>query len=600
MGKIIPLLDIDDTRHLALRALNTITHHGGAEIRVEIAKSAAILTQLLRQFPDDDKLCELAVSVISHSVSTAYEGDPKPKHPTVIRNLDLADILQVVLETTKRPFPKRRSIIDHAVGLVSATTFHGTSAFKKYPHAVKFLVAGLRSKDWVTRSTCLAGIIRLHRNEHEEDQKTLDPNHFVMAISRGIPANLNDVLMNYGPTKSEMLLTLQTTRDFTKAMMQCAQDHNLYSLGMKLAPLILLTEFSVSDGRFETQNPVTGLRTFDSCGLPFDLWGDALKHCAQAIRAKRNPNEADWADILEIKWCIMRRKLREAAELAKKGIERNPEQAYFYYALTLMADNVQGLKSAKKGLKCKQTSPFVKYQMMQRAVEQAGDMGLTTLQEMPEVGDPKWEEGVAFLMSALEDSKSYIEGAPPDNRHMKNISYWYIVLTILTKDDLSPDLRELNVSGRLWFVLSNMLITQICQDVRRVLGIADDFSRFMGIEPPKTLMRLTQQAVMQHYASAIKEFSSVFTELDRSKEVNTQTVSPEKLEDDLAAWLNDMKLDDGTQEHDHDCENRPAQMEANMTRVRLYRCSWCGNPSAALRKCKVSLTPWYPSFAHAR
>jgi hypothetical protein len=48
----------------------------------------------------------------------------------------------------------------------------------------------------------------------------------------------------------------------------------------------------------------------------------------------------------------------------------------------------------------------------------------------------------------------------------------------------------------------------------------------------------------------------------------------DKAEDDLAAWLGD--------EH-FEGEDRPATF--NDSHVELYRCSWCGNPSAILRKC---------------
>jgi hypothetical protein len=54
--------------------------------------------------------------------------------------------------------------------------------------------------------------------------------------------------------------------------------------------------------------------------------------------------------------------------------------------------------------------------------------------------------------------------------------------------------------------------------------------------------------------------------------------SAEKVEDDLAAWLGDMHLE-GEDDHCH----KPATFST--LHVELYRCSWCGNPSAALRKC---------------
>ena len=456
LEKIMPLLNIDETRHLALRALGTITHHGGAKIRMEIAKHGNILTKLIRDLPDDEKVAELGITTLAHSVLAVVEGDNQPANAQVLKAVDMVDVLKTVLETIKRPHKNPRSMIDHAVELVAMSSLHASSAFKAYPPAINFLVAGLRSKDWITRCTCLGGLIRLYRNEAEEDQRQLDPRRFLDALQRGVPDHLSDIMMDYGPMRCDIYLTLTCTNDFQKAMLTCAQDHNLYSLGLKLAALILKTEFSVADGMFEVEDPVTRKRSFDDMGLPFKAWGDSLPHCAKAIRKHNKPGEEDLADILDIKYFIMRQRLPDAVNLAKKGIQRNPDQAYFYYATTLLADNIQGLRAAKKGLKCKTITPFVKYQMMQRAVEHAGDMGVKLLQEVPDVGEKKWEEGIAFLTSAVEDAKAYVEGAPPDNRHMKNVGYWFVLLTMLTKDDLSPDLRELSVR---FFPCATLFIT---------------------------------------------------------------------------------------------------------------------------------------------
>ncbi|KAF8962291.1 hypothetical protein BDZ97DRAFT_1120677 [Flammula alnicola] len=570
LEKIMPLLDIDETRHLALRALSTITHHGGSKIRMEIARKGNVLSKLIRDLPDDEKVADLGIAVLAHSVSAVVEGDAKPANPAVLKSVDMVDILKTVLETIKRPHSRPRSMIEHAVELVSMSSLHAASAFKAYPPAINFLVAGLRSTDWVTRCTCLGGLIRLYRIEAEDDQRQLDPHRFMAAIQRGVPPHLNDILMDYGPMRSEVFLTLSCTAEFQKAMMSCAQNHDLYALGLKQAELIVKTEFSIADGMFEVEDPMTGRRSFDDMGLPFKMWSDSLPHCARAIRKMNKPREEDMADILDIKYFIMKQRIPDAISLAKKCIQRNPEQAYFYYAITLSADNVQGLRAAKKGLKCTMITPFVKYQMMQRAVQHAGDMGVKLLQEMPEAGEKKWEEGIAFLMSALDDAKAYVDGAPPDNRHMKNVGYWFVLLIILVKEDLSPDLRELK--GPL-----------------ERLKIADQFSEYMGVVPPKTNLRLAQQSAVKHYPAAIKEFSHVYAELDRIK-AKTQSapiVDPEKLEDDLATWLEDMRLDDGTLEETARCGSASEHPKINYDHVTLYRCSWCGNPSAVLRKCEA-------------
>jgi hypothetical protein len=409
--------------------------------------------------------------------------------------------------------------------------------------------------------------------------RTLNPMAFIGALQRGFPPHLDDLMLAYGPTRCDTYLTLSTSRDFQQAMISSAQDHDLYALGLKVAEFILRTEFSIADGYFQSMDPVTGQYKMTDVGLPFTRYIDSLPHCAKAIRARRVEGEADMADILDIKFNILRQRIPVAVDLAKKALNRNPDGAYFYYAITLSANHVEGLRAAKKGLKCKKTTPFVRFQLMQRAVEHAGDMGIQILQDSPMAGKTKWEEGIAFLMSALEDAKAFVDQAPPDNRHMNAILYWFILLTITIKEsELSTDLRELQV--RLTHSYSSHL-TCCQQGALRTSKIADDFSMAIGVTPPKTNMRLGQKAVVKLYPSAVQEFGSVIAKADSESPDASVPVSREKLEDDLAAWLEDMHVDDG----EHDSKLSGLHPIINTNHVALYRCSWCGNPSAVLRKC---------------
>ncbi len=113
----------------------------------------------------------------------------------------------------------------------------------------------------------------------------------------------------------------------------------------------------------------------------------------------------------------------------------------------------------------------------------------------------------------------------------------------------------------------------------------------MGVRPPKTNLRLAQQAAVKHYSEAIKEFSGVFEKLDNINTKGAPAVDHEKLDDNLAAWLEDMRLEDGTLEQRMRCEASEEVRKVNIENVELYRCSYCGNPSAALRKCQYSLPP---------
>lgn len=113
-------------------------------------------------------------------------------------------------------------------------------------------------------------------------------------------------------------------------------------------------------------------------------------------------------------------------------------------------------------------------------------------------------------------------------------------------------------------------------------------------------MRLTQETVRRHFAESTTKYGTLFKKM--AEETPSRDIEMEKGRDDLAAWLQDLRLecdegdcaghDHGT-EHTHSHgEQRPnvdskyvsnPKISGNM--VALHRCSYCGNPSAVLKKC---------------
>ncbi|KAJ6469483.1 hypothetical protein C8R45DRAFT_1017230 [Mycena sanguinolenta] len=553
LQQIFPLLDTPSCRNLILRALSTITHHGGIPIRMEIARTGSpALFRSLREFPQDHQTVELAIVTLSHCFIAALCDDGVKLDPSLAKSLDLKSAVDAITDALHRLASPSRVLIDHSVQLLAATTLH----CKVPPSTVNFLVAGLRSKDWVYRCICLGALLRLHQNEAEEDQRGMDPMRLMACVSRPAPSHLNEILRAYGFEKCETYVTFKTSNEFQRAMMNCVSSHDLYSLGLTLAGFILRTEFSISEGMFEGENPATGKREPLDVGLPFKMWSDALPHCAKAIRDKGLPGQADIADIVEMKYYIMKQRIPDAVKIANAALKRSPGLAYAYYVLTLASDPVVGLRAAKQGMKCTNITPFVRFQMMQRAVEHAGEMGIQILQEASDAEDKKWVEGIAFLTSAMEDAKTYIAEAPPDNRHMKNVLYWYILLHITMTEEMSADLREV-------------------QGFVRKLKIADDFSNWIGVPPPKTYLRLAQQTVVRLFPDAAEEWGEFYARTS-SVHGDQPDLSAEKVEDDLAAWLEDLHLEG-------ERDDRPTI--TTFSNVELYRCSWCGNPSAILRKC---------------
>ena len=385
---------------------------------------------------------ELAISTLAHAV-TCSVVEPKILGAKHVRVLQLPKLIPLIFGLIGKP-GVTLPLLHHALALFGSLTHHVPQDCLTFPDMVDFLIACIRSADVHSRFYALGAVIRLQIPEQE--RVTGDPNALFAAMERGLPTHLNELLEAYGPARCESVLTLQSSAEYQKAMMQCTRDHDLYKLGLSLGKLIPRNEFSICEGAFQFMNERTGKLEIMDVGLPFKMWIDALPVCAKAIRQRGREGEEDIADMLDMKYLIIRSRVPEAIVLAKAGIERNPKSAYHYYIMTIGEDEETGLRCAKKGLKCKNATPFVSHALRARATEIAGNLALCRMRDST-VGDQKWVQGQAFLNSALDDAQIYLAQAPPDMRHRKNIMIWHAILTLAKKGpELSTDLHEFQVT----------------------------------------------------------------------------------------------------------------------------------------------------------
>ncbi|KAI0056850.1 hypothetical protein BV25DRAFT_1831839 [Artomyces pyxidatus] len=561
LAKALPLLDNPSLCHVVLQALTAATHHGGIFVRQEIAKKTSVILQLLDEQPDDAVSAELGISVISHSVGAVVQNEDAPD-PKLLKTVDMPRVMRTMLFFVRKP-RSSYTLVHHALGFFSGASQHCSKDFHANPSAINLLLACVRTKDIRMRAEGVAAILRLHISDGKPDDTTQDMQKLMAAAGRGWPDHLVEAIMDYGMMRSETFVILTTAREYQKLMMEVVQSGDLAWLGLRLADLIGRTEYSIAQGGWQVEDPRTGKREFQDVGLPFIMWQDALPHCAKALRARGRPSEADPADILDLKWYIMKSRMVEAHAMAHKALERSPHIGFYYYVLTLGAEQADGLRDAKKGLKCPNLTPYVRFGLLYRAAEHAADMALKKLQDAM-ISGKNLEEGFAFAMSALEDSNTFIREAPPDTRSMKTVIYINTLMMLLVKgNELSSDLKELEFTNA-------------------KLKLADDIARFLGRPISQTQMRLARATIVERLPKAWQEWGDVVSRfVDHTK----AELSAEKAEDDLTTWLAKLEIGDENMMGHHDDGHR-THPAINLNDVALYRCSWCGNPSAILRKCR--------------
>lgn len=426
------------TRYLALNALVLITHHGGTETRKEIALRNKIFIKLVQDHPDDPRVAEGAITILGH-VTEAVVDEEDPPSPALLEQAMVKTVLETVVATLRKPTVSRKLLI-HALSLLVCAPRHCPTECRAVPGLITLLVAFTRSKSIDIRALALNGLLRLAiRNRQQDVPPPPQPDRLMEAAARSPPDHLLDILHDYGTKRGDLFLICESMAEYAQAMMRAQRDHDMYALGKKLAYVVQRSEYVIdiqaADGHYEQD------------GAPFVQWTDAFPLAAKALRDK---GDLDDADIVQLKFFIFCKRFPESNSLAHAVIKRNPRLSYAYYALSLDEDHEDTgeiLRAVKKGLKCPDTTAFVRNQLLWRGILLAAERGLHILLERRK-GDPAARsEASAFLVSAWEDAKTFITEAPPDSRHMLGVVGWYVLLTIVIRGpELSEDLSELDVS----------------------------------------------------------------------------------------------------------------------------------------------------------
>ena len=121
------------------------------------------------------------------------------------------------------------------------------------------------------------------------------------------------------------------------------------------------------------------------------------------------------------------------------------------------------------------------------------------------------------------------------------------------------------------------------QPALKNLALANQFTDYSGVPRFRTQLRIVLELILKRY-SAVSSDSKWITFIERFGQVAQDYQTGNEIDEtesyaNLAEWI-----ESGEGQEDHSsCGVRPSPMTHG--RVALYRCSHCGNASAALRKC---------------
>ncbi|KAI1781733.1 hypothetical protein LXA43DRAFT_1069825 [Ganoderma leucocontextum] len=502
LDKVVELIHYSETCYVALQILLHFTCYNGPTSQVileDISFRNGTLSRFVRDHSADPRAIEMAVAVMSHATRLSLSSSSSTDKLSA-EDIAVVSASRTILEVLRNPQNHRPSLLTHALQFLILPTDRFPEECKGLPSLLTLLVAFLRSKDSGTRTLSMIGLLNIYQADAEPDQHDVELRNLGDALRGRVPQpdSFRDM------PRQEFLRSLEysytaslyrTTMEYFTAMAQAARDRDFCTLGHKLADLFQQSPSSIEAPCEQFQ------RVTDVSPTPyqtFSLCSDVVLGCARALRVKGSARDCVAADILELKFLLMRNRLNEAISLGTRVLEREPNLAFAYYIVSLGNHPEHSLRAAKAGLDCPDLTPFLRQHMLWRAIDlstrRAFAMMLRPGVRTRDIA--ACEESEILVREALEDAQTLIDEMPPDTPLLMTILGWAIILTFIIH------------GNRL-----NETLGEIKPFLRRIT-MTTDLMRYFGYSVNKTDIYMTWRVISRTYVSSFEEWGSLVNSYD--------------------------------------------------------------------------------------
>ncbi|KAI0755782.1 hypothetical protein C8Q74DRAFT_1360822 [Fomes fomentarius] len=528
------LLEVESIRALALGSLAVVTQPGASLMVYRAVVTLNAPLARLAVNASDRNTAELIVCIMVHAAQGVLRTPYQPEG-AVLDRMCMSMVLPNVLLVLRTPLVSY-TLLNHALDLCLMSSRYFAEECRVTESFVPLLASFTRSNDLKVRTLSMCAIIHLSNGEQDVTEVPFYPHTLSEILAQGAPPSISHIVNMSNFDNLDLATIIRASVEYRRTMTSAEKGFDPCILGRRLAILVQRHDLVVGE---KQQEP--GRNTLHGSGS----WVDMFSQCARALRQTGSSQDMDSADVLEMKFLLIRRRAGAAVSLATRAITRNRNLAYGYLVISAASDGEQGLRTARKGLMCSGMTPFIRQQLLWRAVMFGALLGLQLMQEAwTPIG---LAQGSLLLVSALEDTHRFVAEVPRDNFWLLPVLNWHIILTILVRGpELSDELLEL-------------------QD---------------------TLLRLQNAADIMHYL----RYTISHKQLDSAR---LRVFNAYKRGAQEWGWLV-QRFDDLGDNPDspHVCYaghwNGKSELRSNshLTPTEIHRCSWCSMPSAALRKCR--------------
>ncbi|KAI0785061.1 hypothetical protein C8Q75DRAFT_735795 [Abortiporus biennis] len=566
LDRILSLTEVEETRVLALRAINALTFHSGKRFCHELARYFPALIKLMGLHSDDSQVLTLIIAIFAHSRSLVVKTSV---------HLNVQPLLSSTLDAVKTP-RMTNWMFDHAVAIFEYLAEDHKDHCRDNIPLTTFCIALLRSKDLRRRIQGLEMLFEICTDGLPRKKQHISAFTLASAVKKELPSDLELIVDQHGRDNCQMFMIKRASDHYVALHADHSLNPDLVKFGRGIASEMLSSPYAVPTSLCK------------DCAIQCHCGEDnglnvILQESANALRKTGTLGDIDYADMLQYKSLALKRCHKDTVSFLKNAISRNPEFPFFYFALAAEGDEVETLKAAKKGLKCPNIPDWMRTALYRYACTASFYRGIRGCPDSSCSCEDR-DECIALIMSAHEDSTEVVKTVAPDALQVQRDLSLHIIITMMMRgpqvDLESPEIKEcvdkIALNKKFMEYLQNPITNrtlplQVCETVFQYMPEAIDAWSDM-LQVTNDLMETQDNsdlgALQLSTTSSIEQNENGGSRLDEW----LQNIDDEPASDSSSS---------------QNGENSRAQFWSDIPHEKLdaMRCSWCARTSAVLKKC---------------
>ncbi|GJE85794.1 hypothetical protein PsYK624_018730 [Phanerochaete sordida] len=572
------LVQDNDTRQIALRALNSISFTSGKQVPAGFRRAAPIVLKEALKYLDDPTTLATLTGIFAHGAFySARFSDP---------TFDVVQLVRALLDALKGPHATPY-IFDHAMMIFTAASYQTWKHCGQIASFITLQAALLHSKDLARRCQAVHILERVWlpgRSDAEDGKELVMKDSGRNCISttsivndlriEDLPDALRTAADKHGRDTLLMKQLQQGQAAYTSVFMRYDIETELLAVGRELARLVYDFQYALPDVLCACCGEIAHCNNCHE-GLP---WVKLVERCMQALRTQDSPSNQDllYADMLE--WKSLSHLDADAQyEFCKSALKRHPHCPLFYYLPSPGKNKIDAedqLRLAKKGLKFTDAPLWLRIALAGLAVDAAWSSAMKPLASAANAVHP--QVAYPYLVCVRSDAKWILDEGPPDgltrSQYLSRYIWAHILLegpgTSFKAPSIRRAMKELEISIEFLRLYGNQ---------------AEGFSRAAVCF--KRIAEVQRQGRAEWADLLVRSDEWYLEQLADPK--SRQHQDEHAFHDSLLQWTTKFEafnIQDASAETE---TTEPPKRACNGMggTVDLLPCSWCLRPSAALKKC---------------